>query len=255
MRKIKKLLATSALAAGLASSAQALEYNQNITAIFGTGGNPDQGWTTFTQGNIQLGLRAKNRTDGTTPNNGAGTYSFATGTAPASTKALWNFEFSANVEYQGAPSSSRFSSLLPTNPTLAQYAFLLSVDLDPSLGTLYFNYNPLLVPNPFNDNSYGNSGTLNGQGVEVGIAGNLAYSIAQNSQNITFAPSGNPLINGTYDFKFGVYDTSGLIGETKMRVVVGSGGAKVPDAGSSVALLSLSLFGIGCAHRKLKKSV
>ena len=85
MRKKKNLLAVSTLVVSLTSSVQALEYNQDITAIFGSG-NPDQGWTTFTQDSIQLGLRAKNRTDGTTPNDGAGTYSFPVGTAPASAK-------------------------------------------------------------------------------------------------------------------------------------------------------------------------
>ncbi len=53
----------------------------DITAIYG-GGNPDGGWTADTDSGITLGLRAKGRNDtsfaGTTPNDGAGTYTFAT---------------------------------------------------------------------------------------------------------------------------------------------------------------------------------
>ncbi len=253
MRKMKHvLLASVAAVSCLASSAHALEYNQNIPAIFGTGGNPAQGWTTFTQDHIQLGLRAKNRTDGTTPNNGAGTYTFPVGTAPASTRAIWNFEFSANVDYNPASPGSGDAPVPPA--TLADYTYLLSVDTDPSAGTSFLSYNPLVF---HQDNSYGNNATLPGQGVEVGVLAGSAYSLAQNSQNITFFPFlGNPLINGTYDFTFGIYEGADLIGETKMTVVVGEGGTRnVPDAGSSVALLSLSLVGVGCMGRKLKKLV
>jgi hypothetical protein len=243
------MMASVVAALGVTSSASALDYNQNITAIFGSG-NPDQGWTTFVQDNIQLGLRAKNRTDGTTPNDGAGTYSFPVGTAPASTRALWNFEFSANVNYNPAPAASLVGDIQIPPPKLADYTYLLSVDTDPSGGTSFISYNPLVF---HSDNSYGNNATLNGAGVEVGPLLGSAYSMAQNSQNITFFPfNGNPLISGTYDFAFGIYEGASLIGETKMIVVVGDGGTKnVPDGGSSIALLSLGCIGFGLFRRKI----
>lgn len=220
---------------------QALDYDQDITAIFGSG-NPQQGWTTYTDDMIQLGLRAKNRTDGTTPNDSAGTYSFPTGTAPASSRAIWNFEFSANVAVPD------INGDIPSGPVISDYLYKLSVDLDPSAGTSFLEYNPFLV---YTDNSFGDSSTAAGAGVEPGIIGNGLYPLSQNSQNITFL-GGNPLLDATYDFIFGAYNYDGdLVGETKMTVVVGEGGArKVPDAGSTFAILGIGVAGLGILRRK-----
>ena len=88
-------------------------YNQNITAIYG-GGNPDAGWTTDSGNGIQLGLRAKNRDTGATPNVN-GVYAFSTGYNAAHTRALWNYEFSINSG----------------TPNLSYYDYFLGVDLDP----------------------------------------------------------------------------------------------------------------------------
>src|SRR5688500_16347208 len=91
MKKILAVLLCTAIAPALFADS----YNTNITAIYG-GGNPDTGWTSDSGNGITLGLRAKNRDTGVTPNNGAGVYSFATGYNAANTRALWNYEFSIN---------------------------------------------------------------------------------------------------------------------------------------------------------------
>lgn len=241
-KKTLTMLLTAVLSLASIHVAKALNYDQNITAIFGSG-NPAQGWTTYSDDTLTLGLRAKNRTDGTTQNNGAGTYNFPTGTAPSSTRAIWNFEFSANV------GGSSGGGDLPGGPVLSDYVYKLSVDLNPSAGTSYSEYNPFLV---YTDNSFGDNSTASGGGVEPGIIGNGLYYLGQNSQNITFL-GGNPLLDGTYDFKFGAYNYDGdLVGETRMTVVVGEGGARsVPDTGSTFALMGFSCIGMLGLRRKL----
>jgi hypothetical protein len=208
-------------------------YNQNVTAIYGSG-NPDAGWTTDTASGITLALRAKNRTTGATPNVN-GVYSFATGVVPpANNRAIWNYEFSVN-------SGGSF---------LNAYDYYLSIDTDASQGVSFTTINALTV---FGDNSYGTAVTLNGQGVE-GPAATYAgsNSVAQNSQNIVFIGL-NPYLDATYNYQlFAVAAGAGAQGarlnEVDMTVVVGAGGAAVPDAASSSLLIGLGLAALACAR-------
>jgi len=210
---MKKTLLAIALIAAIAPSVRA---QTTITAIFGSG-NPDTGWTSDDGGNIQLALRAKSRIDGSTPNDGAGTYYFAT--APA-TRGLWNYEFSINSD---APNNI---------DALTTYDFYLSADGDPSQCIYYTTVNPLTH---WNDNSYGNNTTANSQGVE-GSAAALApvNNIAQNSQNITFGdyPGGAQTLqaNATYSYELyavaaGAGPNGTKLASVSITVVVGEGGA------------------------------
>ncbi len=261
--KKRFLTALSLLAAS--ASAPALDYNQTITAIFGSG-NPDTGWTTGAGGGIELGLRAKNRDDGSTPNVD-GVYSFATGYSvnnPA--RALWNFEFSINVGAQ----------------MFSMYDFYLAIDTDAGAGVNYVSslINPLTA---LDDNSFGrfvpsHLATGNGLGVEVSLASALVegYTVAQNSLNIAFL-GGNPDAAGIYDYRlFAVSKLnpddvnnsplpssggntfidslpsatqSAPIADVNIQVRVGNP-ASVPDAGSSLAFLSLSLAGLAGLRRR-----
>lgn len=223
MKKLSMLMGTLALLL-LSMNSHALAYNDTITAIFGSG-NPDTGWVSDTQNGVQVAVRAKNRTDGSTPNNGAGVYSFATGTAPASTRARWNWEFSANSDVLGTSGDS-----------LLDYTWLLSVDTDPSAAASFTTFNPFAF---YLDNELGNNSTANGAGVidpfNLGL-----YNVGQNSQNITFAPwSLDPNANATYDFVFAAYDGTRQIASTEMQVVVGSGGTRVPDNGSTFGMMAM----------------
>lgn len=245
----KRFLAALGLLAA-AVSTPALEYNQTITAIFGSG-NPDTGWTTGTGGGIELGLRAKNRDDGSTPNVD-GVYSFPTGYAvnnPA--RALWNFEFSIDV---GAQSFSMFD-------------FYLGIDMDAGAGVNYVSslINPLLL---FGDNSFGKFNTANGQGVEISLADALidGHTVAQNSQNTVFYGQ-DPNAPGIYDYRLfavakdiqnaplassggnPVAQNSGPVADVNIQVRVGNP-ASVPDTGSSLAFLSLSLAGLAGLRRR-----
>lgn len=195
----------------------AVTYNQNIKAIFGTGGNPDTGWTADSGANgITVALRAKNRTSGDTTNS-SGVYFFA-GLAPTS-RGLWNYEFSIN------------SGSVP----LSTYDYYLSADGNPTQCIMYTTVNPLML---WGDNSYGTNATLNSQGAE-GTAGSPDFladsnNVAQNSQNITFDDypgGGQSLIpNATYSYElYAVEKGDGPAGvrlaSTSITVVVGGGGA------------------------------
>lgn len=228
--KVLTHLITVMVLSSVAPSAWAIAFNQNIVAIFGSG-NPDTGWTTDTSaGGIELGLRGKDRFTASTAN-ASGVYSYATGVDPNNAaRARWNWEFSIN---SGGVNLNAFD-------------YYVGVDLDPSQAILYTTVNALTF---WTDNSYGNNATLNGQGVEgtSGLPDNYAstFNIAQQSQNLVFA-GGNPFLDATYDYVlFAVASGGGSGGahlaETHITVVVGNGGASVPDSGGSLALLGLSL--------------
>jgi hypothetical protein len=196
------------------SALAAVLYNQNITAIFGSG-NPDTGWTADTSNGIQLGLRAKNRVDGSTTN-ATGVYSFPVGPVP---RGAWNYEFSINSDV--------------TNGTapLSTYDYYISADDDASQCIRYATVDAL---NYWSDSSYGNNNTANGQGVE-GPAATLAATnnVAQASQNITFGdyPGGaQPLGNATYNYELyavekGAGPNGARLASVGITVVVGTGGA------------------------------
>jgi hypothetical protein len=205
------------------SASAVVSYDEMITAIFG-GGNPDTGWTADTANNIQLALRAKNRSTGDTPNI-AGVYSFAT--APP-TRGLWNYEFSINSDGSAG-----------TDP-LTTYDFYLSADRDPSACVEYGIVEPLFH---WGDNSYGNNFTANGAGVEPADAIEYQtfpslYNVAQNSQNITFGDypgTGGGLAldeNATYNYELfavakGAGPDAARLASVGITVVVGAGG---PDS-------------------------
>ncbi|MFL6519628.1 MAG: hypothetical protein ACJ8NS_05355 [Chthoniobacterales bacterium] len=211
--KKKLLIVTLISAVGLSAWAAVL-YNQTITAIYGSG-NPNTGWTADTSNGIQLALRAKNRDTGST-SNVAGVYSFPVGPAP---RGAWNYEFSINSDVTNG-----------TNP-LSTYDYYLSADDDPSQCIRYTTVDAL---NYWMDNSYGNNGTANGQGVE-GTAVPLAATnnIAQNSENITFGdyPGGpQTLGNATYNYELyavekGAGPNGPRLASVGITVVVGNGGA------------------------------
>ncbi len=231
---MKKQLILAVALTAIVPSLWAVQYNQTITAIFGSG-NPDSGWTTDTASGVTLGLRAKNRTTGSTVN-ASGVYSFAT--APA-TRGLWNYEFSINSG----------------TATLAQsgLTFWLSADTDSSMGVSYSTISPLTY---WADNSYGNAGTGQGLGVEGTFAAlGGANTIAQNSQNITFGdyPGGALALeqNATYDYLLFAKDVTGAtVASVDIQVVVGNGGSRVPDAGSTSILLGTGLVGLAGLRRK-----
>ena len=240
---MKKILLTAIVISSMAPSVWAVAYNQNITAIFG-GGNPNTGWTTTDAdpNGFQLGLRAKNRDNASTANVN-GVYSYTTGyatTSPAppspSARGLWNWEFSIN-----SGSSGNLN---------ATFDYYVAIDTDLSAGTSFVYVNALTG---FADNSYGINATGNGQGLE-GSAAVFASTnnIAQQSQNIVFYPGQSPLLSGIYTYElFAVAQGGGVNGARRAQVDITVQVNNVPDAGSSLALLGISVAGlVGFSFRK-----
>ncbi len=195
------------------SSRAVVTYNDTVTAIFGSG-NPNGGWVTSHEAtpNLSLSLRAKDYNNGSTPNNGAGTYTFLAGTSVLPNLARWNYEFSINAD-----------PALGGSQKLNAYDFYLSAlsPVPPVLGV----FNPLTI---LNDNSYGNSSTLNGQGL-VGTAATYAAisTIAQNSENIFFTGLN---ANATGDYVFALFAT---------QVGAGINGARIAQADMTVHIVAV----------------
>jgi len=209
----------------------------SITAIYGSG-NPAEGWTDSVSGELQLALRAKNRTTGDASNVN-GVYTFGSAPAP---RGLWNYEFSINSDISGGETK------------LTAYDYYLSIDTDPSQGVTALVVNPLTF---WGDNSFGDNSTASGAGTE-GLALLLAGSnnLVQNSQNITFI--GMPLVdNATYSFELfatekGAGINGGRLAEVDITVVVGAGGASVPDGGATAVMLGAGLMGLAALRRNKK---
>ena len=218
----KKLLILTLTSVATLSALAAVIYNDNITAIFGSG-NPDTGWTSDTSNGIQLALRGKNRDDASTTN-AAGVYSFPVG---APLRGSWNYEFSINSDVTG--------NTIP----LSTYDYYISVDNDASQCIRYTTVDAL---NYWMDSSYGNNDTANGQGVE-GTAAALAATnnVAQNSENITFGdyPGGpQTLGNATYNYELyavekGAGPNGARLASVGITVVVGTGGVACATPGTA----------------------
>ena len=225
---MKTTLLATILVVLIGQSVTAASYNQTITAIYG-GGNPDNGWTTDAGGGVTLGLQAKDRDDGTIVNVNE-VYSYPVGPSANPLRAKWNWQFSIN---------SGSANLDVT------YDYYVAIDLDPSQCINYAVVNALTS---FGGTSYGNDGTLNGQGSEPNLLppnpivtpAFLAQNnnIAQQSQNLVFA-GGNMNLNATYNYElFAVVKGSGpngaRVASVGITVVVGTGGAPCDSDGDGI---------------------
>jgi hypothetical protein len=227
------------LTALLALPALALpSFGTSITAIYGSG-NPAAGWTDSgtVKADIQLALRAKNRVTGDA-SNVDGVYTFADAPDP---RGLWNYEFSINSDF------------IDGSTKLSAYDYYLSIDTDSSQGiSTGTTVDPLTF---WTDNSYGDNTTASGQGIEGTSILADSNNLVQNSQNITFL--GLPLLdNATYTYElFATSPGEGVDGKrlasVSITVIVGSGGAAVPDGGATAILLGVGLVGLaGLRSRK-----
>lgn len=208
------------------------DYNDSITAIFGTG-NPDGSWTSATSEGTVSALRFRERFTTNMPNDGAGTYTFALGTDV-------NFDFSLNSG----------------TPFLSEYTYSLGIDIDPSTNELYvpFTFDPIFG---FADNSYGNSGTANSAGVEGNFTLSASNTVSQNSQRLAWYGI-DTSVAGEYT-NFLTVSTKGasprIISGTEATVVIGDRPPTgVPDYGSTLGLSAIAMGGCMLAKRRSDKT-
>lgn len=215
MKKVLSVVLLFCMAPFLGINAMAaLSFDQTIVAIFGSG-NPDTGWTTASDGDLTLALRAKNRETASTANV-SGVYTEPVGLqAPANTRARWNWEF----------------SISSGSSNLDAYDYYLEIDTDHSTGISSLVVNALTF---FSDNSYGTSSTLNGAGLEGPSAVYAPVStVSQQSQNIVFygldATLDSTFTYSLYAVAVGAGPNGTRIATTSITVVVGAGGPLPPD--------------------------
>lgn len=221
MGKLHALLAFAAIVVSSAAISAETYGSINVPpGVYFGAGNPNGNFNISTGNNLELALRAKNRTpvgpvliDGST-----GVYSVPAGfcnVGCGTPKAKWNYEFSIHTLDGSA---------------LTGYSFLLGVDHDATAGTNFYYVDPLSY---WPDNA------------TDGLAG------VQNSENFTFGNTPGGAINanatGLYDFILLAFNSrQELIGQVDMTV-------QVPEPGS-LALLGLGLAGLAAVGRRKLKS-
>ena len=234
--------------------AHALVFDQNVTpdVIFGSG-NANGSYTVDRSNNVELGLRGKLRynaagnPENTFNSNGDGTYSFDAGVAPGqpANVGVWSFEWSINSDLDGT-----------LGRALAELSYTIGIDLDSGLGTVFNTFD--VINTVYFDHALGNSSTGNGDGFvanPLNYSGYInEYTVAQNSwQPQWFNGSFDPTVDGTYDFFLSASDQSGELARTDIQIIVGKGGARVPDSGSALSLLAGGLLCLVGGRRLMKR--
>jgi len=246
----------------LAASAGTLLYDQNVTpdVIFGSG-NVNGSYTVDRDNGVELGLRGKLRhnasgaPENTFNSNGDGTYSFNAGVAPTQNfpTAEWSFEWSINTNWDGSSSWQ-----------LDDLTYELGLDDDPTSATNFLTFDPINgVNGPLGvqwDHAIGNNATGSGGGTSIsngasnasGYAGLIASNnVAQQSwKPHWFIPGFDPTVNGTYDFYLTASDGGGEVARTEIQMVVGGGGAVVPEPSTLLSFAAIGLLACGPLARR-----
>lgn len=243
------LLCGIAAAAFAVSAAHATTTNTALASpgtYYGSGNAGINNWTANTVDGVEFGLTTVLRNvggGGVTPafnSSGVAVYNVAAGLQPGHSQALWNFDFSINL--QGHTPALTLADIVPT---LSLY----------DVGTgVTKSFNPLDIPD---DYGYGGSGKNT-------ASANLGTDFGfQNSENLTFSgiaalldPTYDPNANDTYVFTLSAKTVGGAdLGSVRETTIVGQG-APVPEPSSlalfgsgGIALLGMGMLGMGRKRR------
>ncbi len=197
-------------------------FDDTITAIFGAPGVSNEDWVSRTEvgGDRKVAIRFRDSATNETTNDGLSTYRFAL----------------------GRPISVEYSISSGQILNLSNFTSNFGMDTDVTLAVTYVPhmYDPTLL---FPDNSYGNPGTLNGNGTE-GTYFPLAFSssISQRSTPLSFFGI-DTSVAGIYDTLISISTKTNpqrILAQAEARVIIGQA-IKVSDGGGTLVFL-----GIGC---------
>ncbi len=205
----------AAMVLGSTGLAQATTVYGNLAppGVYFGSGNVNGNWWVDTTGNVELGLRAKNRATGAVLDGADGSYNASTGLFGGN-KAMWNYEFSVN----------------PAD--VAGLTYRLGVDHDPSVG---MNYSYVTLPY-WVDNATNGTAFQNSQNVKFGDTPGGAFDVT---------------VEGLYGFTLQAWRGNALFSEVSMQVQVGDAipVGVLPEPGS-LALLLPGIAGVMWVRRR-----
>jgi hypothetical protein len=253
MRGLALVLTFVALSIVSAESVASISYDSPVTnaVIWGTG-NTNQGFNVVQDNGIEIGIRGKTRYPAPSDsvagimNQGNGDYGpfpaigYQSNGTPGGPRGSWNFDWSVNSDWANGTT------------LLNAYSYVIGIDSDPSQGTSFLSFD-LLGNAAHYDHGFGTNATLDNAGTKATSLANAqtlatTNNLMQNSWNLAFffnPLTFDPTLDATYTVTISAFQagTAGALATASIDVIVGNGGAPVPEPISFLTWGGL----IGCA--------